>query len=108
MLKEIKEFKIKQLQSQMPLIEENEAQIKELKEKIEKLENQIEGKNQLIPSKKFNWLQKHITQRKQYKEQQKYAEGIMKLYQKKMHIDDKIQTLEQQQKKNISTKSKNE
>ena len=62
MLREIKEIRRKDREKklQIPTEEELEALQKQIEE--------LESKTQLIPYRSFNWIQKHITQRKAYKE----------------------------------------
>ena len=67
MLKEIKEIKLKELNDELQQYQAIDEQIQAIESQIPELYKQIE-QLRLIPYKHFNWFQKHITQRKEYKD----------------------------------------
>lgn len=68
MLKEVKELKIKEMAEKKRECEELFSKLEELQQNRDDLTSQRENNTSLIVSKKFNFLQKYITKRKQYKE----------------------------------------
>ncbi len=62
MLREIKEIKIKEKEEELQIPTEEEL------ETLQKQIEELESKKQLIPYRQFSWIQKHITQRRAYKE----------------------------------------
>lgn len=71
MISEIKDFKLKQLEKELKEYNKVNNRIKHIEEQIVQLEEKIKEENKLIPYKNFNWIQKYITQTKQYKNYKK-------------------------------------
>ena len=74
MIKEIRDFKLKQLENKLEEYKEIKEKINQKQQEIKLLQDEIQEKTELIPYKKFNWIQKHITQRKEYREYKKINE----------------------------------
>lgn len=67
MIGEIKNYELQKVKSELQSYKEIIEQIDSLQKQVEDLRREWSQKNHLMPYKKFNWIQKHITQRNEYK-----------------------------------------
>jgi len=103
MLKEVKDLKIKEIEQKKRECEELLSKLGELQQKRDGLISKRENNTSLIVSKKFNFLQKYITKRKEYKEYTSAIESNDEISSMVKDLDNNIDVLIQElkEKQNI-------
>lgn len=68
MIKEIKDFKLKEIDEELRPLQQLKEELKSITAEQSALMQKINAQRQLIPYRYFNWIQKHITKRKEYRD----------------------------------------
>ena len=105
MIEKIRHLRLQQIESVLhkTRLDEIEIESKELRKEVLNLNSEIGESKKLIPYRKFNWFQKYITKRKEYKqyfeETNSISETINQLENKITPIYEKLEQLQAEKRK---------
>ena len=104
MIKEIKIAKLRKINNEIQKYKPINEQKKNLTSQIKELEEKINQNKGLILYKKFNWFQKHITQRKEYKNYNNCEKNIKNMEKQKEELIEESKKLDLQLEKQYELK----